>query len=259
MVSGSTASNGENVADVKHEALAWISSLSRFGADLLFPPQCISCKRIGALFCPQCAQMVQRVPATICQQCGRIRPHVVDFCADCVATPAFPLVMVRAAALYTEPMSSAIQNFKYNRRKELALPLSRYMVAVFQQSPWRELKRSIDSCLPVPIHERRQSERGYNQSALLASAFAAQVGLSLREDLVVRSRETQSQTRLSAGERRHNVEDAFTASPKVAGKHLLLIDDVLTTGATLAACATALKNAGATVVYGLVLSTPRSA
>jgi ComF family protein len=169
------------------------------------------------------------------------------------------MVMARAATLYTEPVRSAIQHFKYNRRRELALPLSHYMVAVFQQPPWQELKSCIDSCLPVPIHERRLSERGYNQSTLLATAFAARIGLSLGDDLLVRNREVQSQARLSAEERRHNVEDAFTASPKVAGRHLLLIDDVLTTGATLAACATALKNAGAAAVYGLVLSTPRLA
>jgi competence protein ComFC len=241
---------------VTRTSLEWLSSLSRFGADLLFPPQCVGCERIGALFCSQCAQLVLPVPQTICRQCGRITPQPVDFCADCAAYQAFPLVMTRSATLYTEPLRSAIQNFKYNRRQALAIPLARYLVAVFQQPPWSDLKQSIDSCIPIPIHQRRQSERGFNQSALLARAFAEQTGLPLAENWVVRSRETQSQARLSAEERRRNVEDAFVTSSEVAGKRLLLLDDVLTTGATLAACATSLKDAGAAAVYGLVLSTP---
>jgi competence protein ComFC len=236
---------------------AWLAQLARLGADLIFPPQCSGCRRVGALFCPQCAQSVELAPPSICLHCGRMQTTAVPLCSLCQQETDPPLTLTRAAALYTEPLRSAIYALKYEGQMELGAPLARYLVAIFQRPPWTELTFSFDGCIPVPLHPKRQKERGYNQAALLASGFVERINLPLRETWLVRSRETASQATLSAEERWQNIADAFVASADVAGKRLLVIDDVRTTGATLTACADALRKAGATIVCGLTLAMPR--
>jgi ComF family protein len=110
--------------------------------------------------------------------------------------------------------------------------------------------------VPVPLHPQRLEERGYNQSALLATTFCGAVGLPLQLAWLERVRETRQQVELGPSERHANVEGAFYATEAVAGQRLLLIDDVYTTGSTLRACAAAALTAGAAVVYGLTLAQP---
>jgi ComF family protein len=186
-----------------------------------------------------------------------MQPTAVPLCSLCQQEADPPLTLTRAAALYTEPLRSAIHALKYEGRMELGASLARYLVAIFQRPPWTELTFSFDGCIPVPLHPKREKERGYNQAALLASGFGEQINLPVRETWLVRSRETASQATLSAEERRLNIADAFIASPDVVGKRLLIIDDVTTTGATLTACAHALRKAGAEIICGLALATPR--
>ncbi|MCB0114722.1 MAG: ComF family protein [Caldilineaceae bacterium] len=236
---------------------AWLAALFRYGADLIFPPTCAGCGRAGALLCADCAQAVDPTPSTVCSHCGRLQFVAVPLCSLCARESDPPLMWTRAAALHTHPLREAIHRFKYRKQPELAEPLSRYLVANFQQPPWIDLPHSLDACVPTPLHPKRLLERGYNQAGLLAKAFAEKVNLAVEESWLARSRETASQATLSAEQRRHNIAGAFTAPPAVKGKHILVIDDVTTTGATLTACAYALRDAGATAVYGLALATPR--
>jgi ComF family protein len=99
--------------------------------------------------------------------------------------------------------------------------------------------------IPVPLAPRRESERGYNQAALLAERLAKALDVPLRPRWLARVRPTKPQTELTAAERRTNVREAFRGSPRVWGRHALLVDDILTTGATAAECARALRRAGA--------------
>ena len=113
------------------------------------------------------------------------------------------------------------------------------------------------------LHSERQQQRGYNHAYLLAEVFAAQVGIPLRDDVLVRHRATLAQVGLKSGERQQNVAGAFACTPLFAtgalfGRRILLIDDVSTTGATLEACAAPLFSAGASAVWGLVLARPGS-
>ena len=112
--------------------------------------------------------------------------------------------------------------------------------------------------MPVPLHASRLAERGYNQSALLAAEVARGIGLAVDEGVITRTRPTPPQTGLSAGERRTNVAGAFAVTPggaaRLAGKRVLLLDDVCTTGSTLEAAAECLVAAGAAEVNGLVLA-----
>lgn len=225
--------------------------------DLLFPPQCVACRRAGALICAACAQAVLPVGPTICASCGRPQVHSVAQCPQCQQLTIDPLSGVRIAALHTSPLREMIHALKYEQQPELAAPLARYLVALVQTLPWWGAFPSVDGVVPVPLYSVRYQERGYNQAELLAGAFCDRVQLPLQADWLIRQRSTHSQVGLTAGERQRNVEDAFLATHAVFGKRLLLIDDVFTTGATMRACAQAALDAGAVAVYGLALACPR--
>lgn len=238
------------------QAPTWLPELIRGSLDLLYPPACCGCGRWGAVFCDACAQAVAPVPLPICARCGRPRAAAVAHCADCRQVADDPLLWTRAAALHHTPLREAIHAFKYENRPELGPLLARYLVAVFRHAPWCDA--AIDAVVPVPLHAERLAERGYNQAERLATPFAVAVGLPVADDWLARTRLTRQQVGLGPAERQANVEGAFQATPAVAGRHILLIDDVLTTGATLRAAARAARTAGAVAVYGLTLALPQA-
>lgn len=140
---------------------------------------------------------------------------------------------------------------------ELASLLARYLRAATQADPWPGIFARLDGIVPIPLHEGRLAERGYNQSQLLADCFANGTGIPVLGDAVARVRSTSSQVGLDALDRVANVKGAFSAaSNRVRGKALLLVDDVSTTGSTMSECTAALRTAGAAAVYGLALSQP---
>lgn len=225
------------------------------GIDLLFPPRCLHCARVGWSLCPACAQLVQPIGDAICAQCGRPQPAPVQQCLQCQQLPPSALQAVRIAALHHPPLREAIHALKYEDRRELAALLARYLVATAQPLPWLQ-RETLAGVIPVPLHQERLAERGYNQAELLAAAYCEQMGSPLRSHWLTRQRATHSQVGLNAAERQTNVASAFIAAPAVRGKTLLLIDDVYTTGATMRACAAALAVAGAATIYGLALACP---
>lgn len=157
---------------------------------------------------------------------------------------------VRAAVAFEGAVRRAIHELKYGGRAELASPLAALMVTA-----WGSGLYPVDCVLPVPLHPRRNRERGYNQATLIAEVLAQQIKLPVLADALVRSRMTESQTSLGAFARRKNVEGAFTArSSRVSGRSILLVDDVCTTGSTLQACADALRAGGASHVYALTVA-----
>ncbi len=218
--------------------------------DLLFPPRCVGCGDPGTWFCPQCRASVTPIQPPLCQRCGRPL-NDGRLCSQCRRTP--PIIDgIRSVAFFEAPLRQAIHHFKYRRRTELAAPLSEMMVAY-----WPQLRWSIDLLIPVPLHERRQRQRGYNQATLLAHRLGWAIGCPVTEDALIRQRETAPQVSLAASERRRNVAGAFTwQAPPLQGESILLVDDVCTTGATLEACARALRQAGAGSIWALTLARP---
>ena len=166
------------------------------------------------------------------------------------------LSMLRVFGSYQGSLRLCIHALKYDGQKRLAQPLGSLLAQAY-----KEYNLQADLMLPVPLHKERERQRGYNQTALLARQCASEVGVPLREDILLRHRATAAQANLKVQERQHNVEGAFACHPlfttgALAGRTILLLDDVCTTGATLEACALPLFAAGAKQVYGLVLARP---
>lgn len=217
--------------------------------DALFPPRCGVCGRLGSVLCAACLAQVRPVPTPVCRRCGQpVAGGPV--CAACQAGQ-FHVSAIRAAAVYAHPLSTAIHKLKYQGRKAMHQPLGQLLVDY-----WRARAVSADLVIAVPLHERRQRERGFNQSQLLATVFCQGIELPLLHDGVLRrSRETKQQVLLGVEERKHNVAGAFEwRGPALAGIKVLLIDDVATTGSTLEACAEVLLAADAGKVWALTVA-----
>lgn len=217
--------------------------------DALMPPRCVGCRALGALLCSRCLHQVKPVPSWLCHRCGRplVDPGRCTICA--LSDP--PVGTVRSAALYGKPLNVAIQRFKYHGQVGLAEPLGGLMVAC-----WRAQPEEVDLVVPVPLHERRQRQRGYNQARLLAEVFCRWIGLPLLAPWVLRrSVDTPQQVALDARERQRNVAGAFSwHGPQLGAARVLLVDDVMTTGSTLDACGEVLRSMGAGQVWALTVA-----
>jgi ComF family protein len=184
-----------------------------------------------------------------CPRCGRPQPSGI-VCPSCWQRPT-EIDGIRSPFRFDEVIRKAIHELKYRNLRAISPRLAELLADYLEKNPLPG-----DALLGVPLHPRRLRERGYNQSDLVAEELGKHIGLPVIEDCLVRVREAQPQVRAAdVEERRRNVADAFVCSDEsVSGKRIILIDDVCTSGATLESCAAALKNKGATSVWGLTLA-----
>lgn len=183
-----------------------------------------------------------------CAACDARVKFRTAFCPACAAT----LVRAKvddAVFEYGGAMARAIHRMKYEDRPDLARPLGAALVRIAARLP------TVDAVVPVPLHPKRLAQRGFNQSALLAAPLARMLGVPHVPRVMVRVRDTPRQAELDRGARLQAPLGAFSADPdRVCGRRWLLVDDVRTTGATLAACARALKTGGAASVMPVSLT-----
>jgi len=228
-----------------------IGRIKRALLDLFFPPRCVGCGEVGTWLCEGCHSQIEFIQPPLCPRCGRPTPEG-RLCFLC-RRDHLQIDGIRAVAYLEGPLRKAIHRFKYDGLRDLAVLLGRLLGAYLERDPL-----PVEAIVPVPLHPKRLRERGYNQSALLARQLGERTGLPVLEGSLLRVRETAPQVELSARERKENVRGAFScADERLAGKRVLLIDDVCTTGATLEACSIALAQQGPRSVWALVLARER--
>jgi len=244
---------------VKHTggARTWTTTALSYLADLVLPPLCVACHdpldRHNAL-CPRCWSGLRFIRAPLCNRLGIPLPYDAgDQPVSSTALRHPPLYdRARAALAFDGVARDLVHAFKYADRHEAVPLFTRWM-----SDAGRTLIAEADVIAPVPLHPWRLVRRRFNQSAVLAGRLARAHDKPLILGLA-RLRNTKQQVGLAFGERRANVEGAFRVSPErfaaLAGRRVLLIDDVITTGATVEACALALKEAGASVVDVLAVA-----
>ena len=226
----------------------WIGRVLATLADLFYPPHCVTCHAMGAWLCDGCRSSVVVLHPPLCLRCGWPVASA-GICDACRQSPS-QLAGIRSVSLHESRLRQGIHALKYSGLRVLAGPLAEAMAEVW----WRE-PLPAHLIVPVPLHRARLRHRGYNQSLLLARELRARIGLPVRSDLLARRRNTRSQVGLSTHERWENVSGAFHCiGPSLQGAKVLLVDDVLTTGATLEASAAALREGGAGEVWALTLT-----
>ncbi len=221
--------------------------------NILFPEKCPVCGNRSdshrvAPICTECWHLIHPYEGPKCGKCGN--PLISDTsitCHECITDePAFE--SAASFGLYNGALKKAINLLKYYGLKRLSKPLSELL-----------LQNGIpqaDAVIPVPLHEKRLRHREFNQSALIAHTVAKESGIPLELDALVKTKDTEPQVGLSYKGRIKNISRAFEVKNKklIEGKNILLIDDVITTGATVRECSKTLKKAGAAQIRVLTLA-----
>ena len=238
--------------------------------NLLFPIFCQHCRcalltEENGYFCPDCWELPERIVRPFCTVCGRPQQHRTGFgpienypCAECQTAGNLPYRRVYGAAVYEGAMTDAIKLLKFGERRTMAGPLG----ALMAEFADREMDvEAYESVVPVPLHRVHYRTRGFNQATLLAEELRDVFPNAERSEHLRRIRPTLTQSRIKdPATRKENVTGAFAvdADASFEGGRVLLIDDVVTTGATVADCARALRRAGATEVDVLAAALPAS-
>src|SRR5215469_9995993 len=243
---------------------AW-KHTSRLALDIALPTLCVACREPvdGEGVCAECWSKLSFIERPYCPRLGI--PFVYDPGPDMLSMEAIAsppaYERARAAVRYDDVARTLVHALKYQDRTDLAPAMGRWMARA-----GAELLDGADMLIPVPLHWRRAWHRRYNQSGALARVVEQASGVRLRGDILLRARATEQQVGLSRTQRASNVQGAFKVSAErqgeIAGRRAILVDDVLTSGATLDACARALLRAKAAqvdvLVFARVVDTPKS-
>jgi ComF family protein len=236
-----------------------ISSL----VDIIYPKICLVCKTdlkglssVDKLICRQCWSKIKRNIPPFCHSCGRhlesqdFNKHI---CPACIKNPLY-FDRAFSPCVYEGVMKELIHEFKYKNKDYLGHTLSKLMTEFIKE--YDLPMGDIDSIVPIPLHKTRLREREFNQAQVLSNYIAQEFNKDLRDKTLVRNRYTRTQTELETDQRLLNVRGSFSVIRKadMKGKNILLVDDVLTTGATSSEAACVLKNAGANIVFVLTLA-----
>lgn len=218
--------------------------------DLVFPKRCVGCRRVGPYICAECMEKIDFVEKPVCPVCQRqaIGGKTHPGCAG-----RYKLDGLIVACRYKGPIRTAIQKVKY----KWIYDIEKVLVDLVAKQLWKFDFPQSAILVPVPLHAKRKRWRGFNQSEILAKTLAKKFKVKYGEFLE-RKIETKTQVGLSREDRKKNIRDAFalrqTPHQSVRGKNIILVDDVYTSGATMAECAKVLKKAGAKSVWGMAVA-----
>lgn len=230
--------------------------------DLIYPNCCLACKKRiettqgqGSI-CLGCWEKVEKNLPPFCARCGRHLDAIAiekNTCSHC-AGEKFYFDRAFSPCIYTGVIKELIHEFKYNGKDYLGKPLGSMMNTFIRD--YSLPIEHLDFIIPIPLHKSRQREREFNQAQLLSKQVANEFNKSMLCDILIRNKPAKTQTELTKSERRQNVEMGFlvTKPDLIKDANLLLIDDILTTGATSNEAAKSLKSAGAKIVLLMTLA-----
>lgn len=226
-----------------------LSRLTVCALDALFPAYCLCCDGEGQWACARCRAHLKRASMTGCSFCGKPIGNGYT-CVSCCQTAGICQI-VSVFHFKQRGIQELVHALKYDNIRGVAPWMGRCMAAAWQLHGGE----APEILIPIPLHRSRLREREYNQAFLLAHHAGREIGIAVDENLLIRSRKTASQTGLTASEREANVRGCFSLAQAVLPyKHIVLVDDVFTTGATLREAAVVLKNAGAQSVSALAFA-----
>jgi ComF family protein len=226
-----------------------LRKVGRLALDLLYPPRCVICSRNGFLLCESCAKLLPHADGARCDACW-LPLHRGESCRACGEHP-LALTHLRSAFRYEGEVRRLVHAFKFGGQSSLAEPLGALLIDAYVAHGLES-----DVIVPVPLTGMRRRTRGYNQASLLAKELGRALDLPVVDALSRRRFAGAQASSATAEERRRNVIGAFAVvrADAVNRRHVLLIDDVATTGATLDACARELLSAGSASVSGLTIA-----
>ena len=213
---------------------------------ILYPPHCAICgdilktNRWKESLCTSCEKEIPFFPAEICPHCGG-KTDTAGFCDFCLQSFTFESA---CASFPYEILRESIHLYKYKNGYDLGHTFGRLM-AEYLLTFHEELLVKTDVILAVPLHPKKEKQRGFNQTHLLGMGLSEKTGLPFQETGLIRTRNTVAQSLLSPVERKNNLKDAFQTTEDFTGKRILLLDDIFTTGTTCNECAKVLYRAGA--------------
>lgn len=222
---------------------------------LLFPRRCPICDKAmfssvfmkTELCCAACREIPEYVKEPVCKKCGKpIENERAEYCYDCRKHPG-GFAQGKALWIYKDQVKESMYRFKYQNRQEYARYYGSEIVRVYGE--WMK-RNKIEAIVPIPLHWTKKRRRGYNQAQLLTAEIGKQTGLPVYPKLLKRIKKTKAQKNLDETERKNNLKKAFkTQENKVQLSHILLVDDIYTTGSTINEAALELKRAGIERVY----------
>ena len=225
--------------------------------DMIYPRRCPVCDdAVGygrGLICDECREDLKLITEPYCIKCGKpIRDETVRMCRECSAgTDRYEYVRGRALYEYDEALKSSLYRFKYGGRREYARFYAEMMANVLGEQIIKWMPQAL---IPIPVHKSRLRQRGYNQAAVLAQELSRIISVPVREDILQRCEKTRVQKELSAYERQNNLKKALKIIHyDVELKNIVLIDDIYTTGSTINAAASCLRDVGVDNIYYAVI------
>jgi len=254
------------IANILNKILYYAHYGRSFLLDIIFPIECLSCKKEGLWVCDDCFEKIIIKHSQNCLVCGK-NNFSGSFCKECKKNLELDGMLI--ASNYSDALlSKMIKTYKYKFAKDLSLPLAQLLIKfienLIKEGPknyfWHQSGNAIvkqfsnNLIIPVPLFWKRKKWRGFNQSEELAKIFANYFNLKINTKNLQRKNFLRPQTKLNKNKRFANIKDNFLWNGEnLSGKHIILIDDVSTSTATLNECAKVLKKSGAKKVWGLVI------
>ena len=229
----------------------WIKNI----IDIFLPPRCLLCGKIISEengLCEDCFSKINFISHPYCNRCGTplLTGRNVDTCALCISDDKEPFRYKRSFVKYDDNSRPLLVNFKFHDRTENAPFLARWLYSAGRDI-WSQ---GVDVLVPVPLHRVRLRHRRYNQSALLCRELSRLANIPVDYTSLTRIKNTRPQVEFNGSERQHNVKNAFIVKNSFAGKKVVIVDDVMTTGATLRECGIAILKSGALSVDALTVA-----